>query len=128
MKEEQRKLEGEHQTLKRALENSEKLCDGLEKEKKRLEYELSKIAGNSINKYQSAFAEAELHRKKAMNSISKAGETSLNHIYAQNNKTKGTQTNLKDVTAEIELIKKNAYGTETRMHNLLKVPTKTSAC
>lgn len=115
MTEEHRKLEGEHLTLKRALENSEKLCEGLEKERNRIEFELKKIAGNNINKYQSAYAEAEIHRKKALNSISKAGEASLNHIYAQNNKTKGTQTNLKDVTADIEIVKKDANGNETRL-------------
>jgi predicted nucleic acid-binding Zn-ribbon protein len=48
---ENRKLEGEHSALKRALDNSQKLVEGLEKEKIRLEFELSKIAGNNINKY-----------------------------------------------------------------------------
>eukprot|EP00347_Sterkiella_histriomuscorum_P000413 403375961 len=128
MKEEHRKLEGEHLTLKRALENSENFCEGLEKERKRIEFELQKIAGNNINKYQSAYAEAELHRKKALNSITKTGEASLNHIYAQNNKTKGTQTNLKDVNAEIEFIKRSANGVETRIQNILKAPSKSIFC
>jgi len=90
MKDEHRRLQGEHSTLKRALENSKILADGLEKEKKRLEFELQKIAGDNINKYQSAYAEADLHRKKALNSITNAGTTILNTIYSQNLKTKGT--------------------------------------
>lgn len=40
MKEEHRMLEGEHNTLKRALHNSEKLVEGIEKERKRIEFEL----------------------------------------------------------------------------------------
>ena len=51
MQEEHRRLEGEHSTLKRALENSKILAEGLEKEKIRLEFELQKIAGDNINKY-----------------------------------------------------------------------------
>lgn len=128
MKEEHRKLEGEHSTLKRALENSEKLCEGLERERTRIENELKKIAGSNINKYQSAYAEAEIHRKKALNSISKAGETSLNHIYAQGNKTKGTQTNLKDVNADIEIIKYDANGKAVRLQNVMKAPQQSICC
>lgn len=39
MKEEHRKLDGEHAMITRALDNAQKLCDGLEREKKRIETE-----------------------------------------------------------------------------------------
>ncbi len=78
MKDEQRKLNGEHKTLKRALENSKKLLEEVDKEKSRLNFELKRIAGNTMNKYQSAYAEAEIHRKKALNSISTAGASTMN--------------------------------------------------
>ena len=51
MKEEQRKLEGEHKTLKRAMDNGKKLLDEVEKEKNRLQFELKKIAGTNVNQY-----------------------------------------------------------------------------
>ena len=107
MKEEQRKLEGEHKTLKRAMDNGKKLLDEVEREKNRIHNELKKIAGTNVNQYQSAFAEAEIHRKKAMNQISTVGQSTMNQIYAQNNKTKGVQTNIKDVNSVLEVIKKN---------------------
>ena len=40
MYDEMRKLEGGHSTQSRALENAQKLVEGLEKEKLRLEFEL----------------------------------------------------------------------------------------
>ena len=42
-----------------------------------------------------------------MNQISTAGQSTMNQIYAQSNKTKGVQTNIKDVNSVLEVIKKN---------------------
>ncbi|CDW81423.1 UNKNOWN [Stylonychia lemnae] len=129
MREEQRKLEGEHNTLKRALENSQKLAEGVERERKRLENELNRLSGNNnTNKYQSAYAEAELHRKKAINSISNAGTTTLNNVYAHNNKTKGIQTNLKDVNAEIIFVKQKEKEIQAKQESQYKVPCLNYGC
>ena len=62
IKDENRKLSGEHQTIKRALDNSEKLLASFEKENFRLDREIQKLVGPNVNKYQNALVEAELHR------------------------------------------------------------------
>ena len=62
MKDEERKLRGEHNTLEKALESSNMLIKQLEKERKRLAQELDKLGGHNVNKYQSALADSEIHR------------------------------------------------------------------
>lgn len=110
MRDEARKLGGEYLTLTRGAENSKLLIEQLEKERNRLAVELNKFGGTNVNKYQSALAESEIHRKKMITNITNTGQASLNVIYANNHHTKATMTYLKDVNNDLEMTKKTADG------------------
>mmetsp|Transcript_32688 Transcript_32688/g.31912 ORF Transcript_32688/g.31912 Transcript_32688/m.31912 type:complete len:82 (+) Transcript_32688:252-497(+) len=73
LKEEARQLKGEFVTLSRVSDNQKSLLEQFEKEKVRLQVELTKLGGT--NKYHNAVADSEIHRKKIISNLSQLGHT-----------------------------------------------------
>jgi len=98
IKEEDRKIRSEHDSMARQIEHSNELIETLEREKRRLEGELKRYTKDDTK---SAIIEAELHTRKALHSIGDQGASQMRQIYAMNTKTKGTMTSIRNVNIDL---------------------------